>query len=64
MTATKDDEALDRGAREIKDAIDRCRLAMADLVPDAKAVVLNELHRWLVLEQATHDPAYAPERRH
>ncbi len=54
----------DREAREIKEVIDRCRLAMADLVPDAKAVVVNELHRWVVLELSTHDPAHRPERRH
>ena len=61
---TKPDDEIDREALAIKSVIDACRGLMADLEPSAKAVVLNELHRWLVLEQATHDPAYAPERRH
>jgi hypothetical protein len=52
------DEA--REAREIKDVVDRCRAAM----PDAKALVVQELHRWVTLEFATHDPAHRPERRH
>ena len=60
---TTDDE-IDREAREIKDVIDRCRAAMADLTPDAKAVVVQQLHRWVVLEEATHLPEFAPARRH
>jgi hypothetical protein len=58
------DEALDRQEREIREAVEACRKAMADLEIDAKAVVLNELHRWLVAEAATHDPASAKERQH
>ena len=60
-TTTTDD---DREAREIKLVIDKCRAAMADLTPGLKAVVVQELHRWVVLEEASADPAHAPERRH
>ena len=51
MTTTKPDDEIDHEALAIKRVIDACRLAMADLTPDQKAVVLNQLHRWLVLEQ-------------
>jgi len=54
----------DAQAREIQAVVEACRKAMADLEIDAKAVVLNELHRWIVLEQASHDPAAAPKRQH
>jgi hypothetical protein len=68
MSMTTKDEAMtgeeDREAREIKDVIDKCRAAMADLLPDAKALVVQELHRWVVLEEASADPAHWPERRH
>jgi hypothetical protein len=55
------DEA--REALEIADVVGKCRAAMVDLLPDAKALVVRELHRWVTMEFATHDPAH-PERRH
>ena len=55
------DEAQER---EINEAVEACRKAMADLEVDAKATVLRELHRWLVAEHASHDSAAAPEKRH
>jgi hypothetical protein len=61
---TPDDEQIDREAQAIRDAVDACRMAMIDLPLTHKAVVLNELDRWLVAEEATHDPAAAKERRH
>lgn len=54
----------DREAREIKDVIDKCRAAMADLTPDAKAVVVQQLHRWVVLEEASNDPSVIKGQRH
>ena len=45
--------------RQINEAVAACREAMADLEIDQKPVVLNELHRWLMAEAATHDPASA-----
>jgi hypothetical protein len=58
---TQQDEVFDR---QITEAVDACRRVMIDLEIDAKAVVLNELHRWLVAEAATQDPAAAKERQH
>jgi hypothetical protein len=58
---TQQDEVFDR---QINEAVDARRRVMIDLEIDAKAVVLNELHRWLVAEAATHDPAAAKERQH
>jgi hypothetical protein len=58
---TQQDEVFDR---QINEAVDARRRVMIDLEIDAKAVVLNELHRWLVAEVATHDPAAAKEGQH
>jgi hypothetical protein len=58
---TQQDEVFDR---QINEAVAACREAMADLEIDQKAVVLNELHRWLVAEAATHDPAAEKKRQH
>jgi hypothetical protein len=37
---------------------------MIDLPLAHKTVVLSELDRWLVAEEATHDPAAAKQRQH
>jgi hypothetical protein len=57
-------DALDRDVEAIRVAVDACRKAMIDLPLAHKTVVLNELDRWLVAEEATHDSAAAKERRH
>ena len=68
MTTDRTDRlATDDEAREVLDiaeAVTKCRAAMADLVPDAKVLVVHELHRWVTLEEATHLPEFAPARRH
>jgi hypothetical protein len=57
-TALSDsNDALDRDAEAIRDAVHACRKTMIDLPLAHKTVVLNELDRWLVAEEATHDPA-------
>ena len=61
---TKPDDEIDREAIVIKSVIDACRGLMADLEPSAKQLVVQQLHRWVTLEEATHDPAHRPERRH
>ena len=48
----------------IRDAVNACRKVIIDLPLAHKTVVLNELDRWLVAEEATHDSAAAKERRH
>jgi hypothetical protein len=55
---------LDRDVEAIRDAVDACRKAIINLPLTHKTVVLNELDRWLVAEEATHDPAAAKERQH
>jgi hypothetical protein len=59
-----DDERLDRDAKAIRDAVTPCRCAMTDLRLAHRALVLNELDRWLVLADPTNDPASAKERQH
>jgi hypothetical protein len=46
-------------AQDIKDAVEACRKAMIDLTVAHKALVLNELNRWLAAEEATHIPEAA-----
>jgi hypothetical protein len=58
---TQPDDAQER---EIQAVVEACRKAMIDLIVEDKAVVLQELHRWVVAEAATHDPASAPGRTH
>jgi hypothetical protein len=63
-TSGATDDTLDRDVEAIRDAVDACRKAMIDLPLAHKTVVLNELHRWVELESASHDPAAAKERQH
>jgi hypothetical protein len=64
MPTSDSNDALDRDVEAIRDAVNACRKALADLPLAHKTVVLNELDRWLVAEAATHDPAAAKERQH
>jgi len=61
MTQPPDD--IDKQAREVREAVDACWRLLVDLTCEQKAVALNELGKWLA-EEATYDPASAPERRH
>jgi hypothetical protein len=45
----------DREALAIKRVIDQCRAAWVDLTPSQKLVVLDQLNRWLTLEQRSAD---------
>jgi hypothetical protein len=52
---TPDDDAeIDRRARDIRDAVNACWKALADLMPEEKAVALSELGLRLAMEEATH----------
>ena len=58
---TQSDDPLDK---QMGDAVQACRRVMIDLTVEEKAVVLQELRRWLVAEVATNDTAAAKERQH
>jgi hypothetical protein len=56
--ACDDDDANQRSQDKlVNEAVEACRKAMIDLTVEAKAAVVNELHRWLTLEEASYDPA-------
>jgi hypothetical protein len=58
------DDALDRRAREIINAVDAAWKATADLDVEAKALALDRLTKRLAMEEATHDPSVIKGQRH
>jgi hypothetical protein len=57
MTTQRDDA-------QVESAVDEVRRLLADCTVEEKRRVLVELDRWVMLEEASHDPASAPERQH
>lgn len=51
---TMADDALDRRAGDIKDAVDACIRALIDLDIEAKALALDQLAKLVATEEATH----------
>ena len=64
MTTNEAEDRIDKRAREIKQAVDQCRMAMADLVLADKMVALDHLRGWLEVELSTYDEAVIKGQRH
>jgi hypothetical protein len=57
MTTQRDDA-------QVESMVDEVRRLLVDCTVEEKRRVLVELDRWVTLEEASHDPASAPERQH
>jgi hypothetical protein len=57
MTTQRDDA-------QVESVVDEVRRLLVDCTVEEKRRVLVELDRWVTLEEASHDPASAPERQH
>lgn len=50
--------------RMIREAVEACWKALADLTVEQKAAALDALYLQFEMEIASHDPAAAPGRQH
>lgn len=62
--ATTTDDALDRRAQAILEAVRACWRLLSDLNLVDRVVALNKLDEMLELEALSHVPEAWPERRH